>query len=144
MKNFLLRAAFAGVMVVGTLVAWPLGWGVRRWYGVGAAELVRIPGRARSTLRMAAGSFLAFAVGMGTVLADPTAIAVGVPAGLPVVLFFPILGAAFTAASFVYAVRLVGRKEGRRVVRVAYALAVLSFLTLLWQMEVWNLLGWRY
>jgi hypothetical protein len=137
-------AAFAGIMVLGTLAAWPLGWGARRWYGVRGAELVRIPPGARLVLRLAAASFLVFALGMVTVLADPTAIAVEIPVGLPLVLVFPLLGVAFTAAAFLYAVRILGRGEGRATVRVAYSLAVLSFLTLLWQLGTWNLLGWQY
>jgi hypothetical protein len=33
---------------------------------------------------------------------------------------------------------------GRRLTRVLYSSTVLAFITFLWQLSVWNLLGWRF
>jgi len=83
-------------------------------------------------------------VGTLLVLVDPEAIAMEIPPGLSPLRALPFLGAALTVVALVYAVLLLRRKEGRRTVRWAYALTALSFCTFLWQLGVWNLLGWRF
>ncbi len=138
-----LLGIFAAIMIVGTVAAWPLGWSLRRWYGVKGSEMDRIGWFPRWTLRLAALFFLAFLVGLGITLADPMAIAAEVPASLRPTLFLPMVGAAFTVGALVSAIFLVLKERGRKTVRVVYALTTISFVTFLWQLQVWNLLGWE-
>lgn len=137
----LVIAFFWGVMAVGTLVAWPLGWAARKWYGVKGEELERIPRRARMMLWLAAFLFL---VGLVLSATDENFIAVEIPAHVKVLLLLPILGAGLTLLALAYAVRLYRRKEGRPANRFLYSATVISFLLLLWQLDVWNLLGWTF
>jgi hypothetical protein len=137
--------AFALVLLVGTVLAWPLGWVARRWYGVKTEELVRIPARARLALWLTALTFLLFLVDFAAVLGgDPRAIAVAIPTSLRIGLVLPLLGAALTLVCLYCAVVIQQQGFGRRLTRFAYSATVLAFITLLWQLNVWNLLGWRY
>ncbi len=135
---------FAGVMIVGTLVAWPLGWILRKWYRVETGDMERIPTRPRLALWMAALSYVFFALGMAIALSDPSAVAVEISTGLRVTLLFPLVGLLFTLISLWYAIQIRQQGAGRCLGRWAYTLAVLSFCLFTWQLHVWNLLGWRF
>ena len=132
------------ILILGTVAAWPLGWATRRWYGLRLAPEERLPPRARMTLWTAAALFLAFFVGLVIALSDPTVIAVKITAGLRLVLLLPILAALFTAVALFFVFRIFRTGAGRRTTRVLYALTTLSFCVLVWQLHVWNLLGWRF
>jgi hypothetical protein len=105
--------------------------------------MARIPGRARLAIWIAA---LLFAVAVVSIVAMVAGgeIAVEVPSALWVVLLIPILAGVSTLVSLLYAVRIWRKGEGRRTARVLYTLAAVVFCLFLWQMSVWNLLGWNY
>jgi CubicO group peptidase (beta-lactamase class C family) len=132
------------IMILGTLLAWPLGWAARRWYGVRLDPQERIPTWARMVLWLAAALFLAFVVGLVMTLSDPTVIAVKISAGLRLVLLLPIAAAVLTVVALIYSFRNYRRGVGRRTSRFLYALSTLSFAVFVWQLHVWNLLGWRF
>lgn len=136
---------FAVLMMGGTVLAWPMGWAARKWYGVKTGELVRIPARARLALWLTALTFVVFLVLFGGIVGgDPEAIALGIPGSLGIILGLPLLGAALTLVSLYCAVVIQQQGFGRRVTRVLYSGTVLAFIAFLWQLNVWNLLGWRY
>jgi CubicO group peptidase (beta-lactamase class C family) len=137
-------AILAGILAVGTFLAWPLGWAVRRWHGVKLESEGRMPRAARTTLWLAATTFLLFAAGLAITLSDPAIITVEITAGLRFVLLIPLVGALFTsgAAFFAYWSHRTG--AGRKTSRVLYTSSTLFFCVFLWQLHVWNLLGWRF
>ena len=137
-------AFFAGVMMLGTALALPLGWVARKWYGVKTEGLIRLPSRARLSLWIAAKLFLIFLMGMAIVLSNPNIITEEITVGLRIVLLLPPVAAVFTAGSIWFAIRAFQLDQGRRISRFVYSTAVLSFCTFLWQLHVWNLLGWRF
>ena len=132
------------LLVLGTLLAWPLGWALRRWYGVRLSPDRRIPTRARLALWLAAFSFLAFAVGLLLALSDPTVIAVRITPGLRIVLLLPIVGTALTVSAAFFAVENHRKTAGRRTGRIFYTAATVFLFVMVWQLHVWNLLGWRF
>ncbi len=132
------------VFILGTLLAWPLGWAMRRWYGVRLEAEERISTRARLTLWLAAAFYLAFAVGMVVVLSDPTVIAVRITAGLRVVLLLPFVAGALSVVALFFSFGNYFTGAGRRTSRAFYTLSALFFCGLIWQLHVWNLLGWRF
>ena len=134
----------AGILILGTVVAWPLGWATRRWYGIRLEEGARIPSRARLALWLAAALYFLFFVGLMIALSDPTVIAVKITAGLRFVLLLPIAGALFTGAALFFAVRNHRTGAGRRTSRLLYSLSTVFFCVFVWQLHVWNLLGWRF
>ena len=137
--------AFCLLMITGTVAAGPLGWLARRWYGVDEEALERIPGKARLALWVTASVLLAFAVGFGLVMAeDPSAVAVAMPRSIEILLGLPVLGVLLTLVCVYCAVVIQQQGFGRRLARFAYSATVLSFVLFLWQLNVWNLLGWRF
>lgn len=146
-ENIFVHAAvlvFTLVMMGGTVAAWPLGWLARRWYGVRKEDLVRIPTKARLVLWLTSAVFLVFLVGMGVVVgSDPEAIAVAIPPALRALLALPLVGIGLTLVCVYCAVVIQQQGFGRRLGRVAYSATVLAFVLFLWQLGVWNLLGWR-
>jgi hypothetical protein len=49
-----------------------------------------------------------------------------------------------TFASVFFAARAWRKGEGRLGVRLAYTMATVSFCLLVWKLNTWNLLGWKY
>lgn len=136
---------FVVAMVGGTVAAWPLGWLARRWYGLKTDEVERIPARARLALRVTAGVFFVFLVGFGVIMAaDPQGIAVAVPLALKLLLLLPVAGIPLTLWCLYLALALQQKQLGRKLVRMAYSTTVLAFMVFLWQLDVWNVLGWRF
>ena len=131
------------VTIVVTLLSPVIGWGSRRWYGVHAEDLSRLPVHARRSLWLAAAMF---GVGVSSifVILQTGSLSREVPWSLGLALLIPILAVVPTLGSAVFAVRMWGRGEGRPAVRVLYSVAVVSFTLILWQLSVWNLLGWKY
>jgi len=132
------------IFVLGTLLAWPVGWAMRRWYGVHLEAEERISTRARLTLWLAAAFYLAFAVGMVVVLSDPAAIAVRITPGMRFVLLLPFVAGALSVAALFFSFGNYRTGAGRRTSRAFYTLSALFFCGLIWQLHVWNLLGWRF
>lgn len=137
--------AFAVLMMAGTVVAWPLGWLARKWYRVPKGDLPAVPTRARWALWITAAVHLVFLVGFGTLMAaDPQGIAVEVPGTLKVLLALPVVGGILSLVCLYCAVVIQQQGFGRRLSRLAYSATVLAFFAFLWQLSVWNLLGWRF
>ena len=87
---------------------------------------------------------LAFVIGLMVCLARPDIIAEEITLGLRITLLIPLLAAVFTAASLWFALQAFRQGQGRRISRVLYSLAALSFSVFIWQLHIWNLLGWRF
>ncbi|MBT8397966.1 MAG: beta-lactamase family protein, partial [Gemmatimonadetes bacterium] len=120
-----------------------LGWIIRKWHKVPSHELVRIPGGARATLWFTALLFVVAAFLIGPNL-TPSKLSVEVPGLLGMGFLFPILAGLMTLGAAVYAGRIWAKRQGRFTVRVFYSVAVLAYILFLWQLYVWNFLGWNY
>jgi hypothetical protein len=134
--------AFACIMIGGAVLAWPLGWLARRWYGVKREDLVMLPPRARLALRLTALLFVVYAAAFA--LSGPDLIFLRVGAVMKAVLLMPWLGVAMTLVCVYCAVVIQQQRFGRSLARIAYSTTVLAFVVLLWQINVWNLMGWRF
>jgi len=135
---------FAVTMMVGTVLSWPFGFCLRRWYKVEKATLIRMPAYRRLALFVAAVLFLVFVLGFARVMSDPNQIAIAVPGTLVVLLALPIVAGLITLVAAYFTFKLWQQKEGRPLGRIVYSAAVISFFLFVWQLHVWNLLGWRF
>ena len=135
---------FAMTMIVGTVLSWPLGWALRRWYAVDKMTLQRMPANKRAVLVTAALLNLVFLLGMAVVLSDPNQIAIAIPNSLSVLLALPIVAGLLTLVAAYFAFHLWRTGDGRRTGRILYSAAVISFCLFVWQLHVWNLLGWHF
>jgi CubicO group peptidase (beta-lactamase class C family) len=140
----LILLTIVGVMIVATLLALPLGWVARKWYGVKGDDLSRLPSKTRLSLWAAAALYLTFFVSLLACLARPEIITEEITLGLRVTLLIPFVAAIFTAASVWFALQAFRQGQGRRISRGLYSLAALSFCVFIWQLHIWNLLGWRF
>jgi CubicO group peptidase (beta-lactamase class C family) len=143
MLHYVLFGIF-GVLMMGTVLALPWGWAARKWYGVDPESLDRLPRRARLSLWWAGVFYLAFTIGLMISLSQPSAIAEEITLGLKLTLLIPFVGALFTLASVWFAMGALAKGQGRVLSRILYSGTTLSFCLFLWQLHVWNLLGWRF
>jgi CubicO group peptidase (beta-lactamase class C family) len=126
-----------------TLLAPLFGWVVRRWYKVPARDLRRIPARARLSIRLAGTLFAGFLL-LLLVTGFTGAPHIEQPAMFGFTFLLPILAIVPTVASAWFAIGFWVKGKGRPAVRVFYSLAVVAFCLFIWQLNVWNLLGWNY
>lgn len=137
----LLIVSLATIMIA--LISPLIGWLNRRWYGLAPERLARIPRAARLTLWWAAALFAIGGIAIQWILNNPP-IVVEVSPALGVALLLPVLAALPTLASVAFAIRIWRKREGRPTVRTLYSAASIVLCLLLWQLNVWNLLGWKY
>ena len=132
-----------GTVLILTFLAPILGWASRHWYGVSAWQLDRISFRARFTLWSAAALLL---IGSGATLGlmDGADLTTEGPSAFGIALLLLVLAILPTLGSVVLMIQLWRRGEGRRTVRVLYSLATITLCMFIWQMNVWNMLGWKY
>lgn len=135
---------FVVSMMVGTVLSWPVGLALRRWYKVDATKLERMPAKHRLVLLTAASLFLVFVLGFSAIMTDPNQIAIAIPGSVRVLLFFPIVAGLLTIVGAYCAVLIWWKGFGRLMGRMMYSAAVVSFVLFIWQLHVWNLLGWRF
>lgn len=126
-----------------TLLSPFLGWAIRKWHRIPKDTLNRIPGPARLTLWLAA--FL-FVLGLG--LAAPQLVTGKIATEVAPILGFafllPILASVLTLGTVFFSLRSWIKSQGRLTVRVLYSVASISLCLFVWQLSVWNLLGWHY
>lgn len=137
-------AAFAG-----TVVAWPIGWVVRKWFGVpdpGKADEVRsarLSREARLALWAMAATLLAFVIGLVAAIADPTDIAFGDLGAIKRTLALPFIALLPGALAAWEAWKIWRSKTGTPTGRVLYTVVIVVAAAFYWQLSMWNLLGWR-
>jgi CubicO group peptidase (beta-lactamase class C family) len=101
----------------------------------------RLPWLARAVVWLGSLVFVVFFAGLALSGSDPNEIVFGVTPRLRQLLLLPIVGAALAAASLLCAVWIWGQRRGGALARLGYTLVVVAFLTVLWQLAVWRLLG---
>ncbi len=135
-------SVFAAVLFLATVVFWPVAALVRRWYGVTLESETRLPFPARMLTWSTCLLFIVFAIGLTISLSSPEGI-YGVME-LKVLLVLPVLAAVLTLGALVYTVVIWRSGKGRTWGRVYYTVITLMCLAVLWQLNYWNLLGFRY
>jgi len=137
-------AIVAAILILATAVFLPAAALVRLRYGVRLDPKSRVPFAARVLAWSACLLFVVFAVGFAFVMKNPTEIAYGIPSGLKVLLVLPVLAAVLTLGEMVYTVIIWRSRKGRTWGRVCYTVISLTCIVVLWQLNYWNLLGFRY
>jgi CubicO group peptidase (beta-lactamase class C family) len=136
-------AALACAAFLATILAWPLGWAVRRWFGVEYDPSVRISRSARLALWGAATLLLAMIVGVAIDLRDPTDLVFGELGTIKALLVLPLIALIPAAMALVAAVRIWRRGTGTRAGHIAYTLSAVLVVVFYWQLAAWNLLGFK-
>ena len=137
-------AIVAVILFLATAVFLPVAALVRLRYGVKLDPKSRVPLAARVLAWSTCLLFVVFVVGLAFVIKNPTEIAYGIPSGLKVLLVLPVLAAVLTLGSLVYTVIIWRSRRGRAWQRICYTVITLMCVAVLWQLNYWNLLGFRY
>ena len=137
-------AIVATILFLATVVFLPAAALVRRRYGVRLDPKSRVPLVACISAWSACLLFVVFAVGLSFVMKNPTEIVYGIPLGLKVLLVLPVLAAVLTLGEIVYTVIIWRSRKGRTCGRICYTVITLTCIVVLWQLNYWNLLGFRY
>lgn len=127
-----------------TLIGWPLGYLMRRWYKAPKEEQNLLPFTARLLGWLACLSIVAFVLGTALVMQQPEDLVFGIPVSMKVVLTFPLAGLLLTAGVLIYTIVVWNKRQGRLIGRLYYTLVLLALLASLWQLYHWNLLGYNY
>jgi hypothetical protein len=141
--HLILLASALGLFSLVALV-WPAAGLVRRRYGAAPAAENRLPLPARLLCWTTSLLFLGFVAGLAATLADPLELVFGLPPALEALLWLPIVGGVLAVVSLLYGLLIWKRGRGRFLARCAYSLVVVAFFVFLWQLSVWNLLGFKY
>jgi CubicO group peptidase (beta-lactamase class C family) len=136
-------AALACAALLATILAWPLGWAVRQWFGVEYDPSARIPRSARLALWAAAVLLLAMVAGVAIDASDPTDLVFGELGTIKALLVLPLVALIPAAMALVATVGIWRRGRGTRSGRVAYTLSAVLVVVFYWQLAVWNLLGFK-
>lgn len=134
-------AVIAGVFFLGTVLAWPLGWAIRKWFAVEGAP--RIPKSARLALWATAALLLAMVMGLAMAVGDPEDLVFGELGKIRAVLMLPILALIPAIVALVATVRIWRFKLGTATGRLLYTISALLIVPFYWQLTVWNLLGFK-
>ncbi|MHA2315530.1 MAG: serine hydrolase domain-containing protein [Candidatus Hermodarchaeia archaeon] len=134
----------AVILFLITVVFWPVAALIRRKCGVTLDPKMCVPFLARMVIWITCVLFVVFGIGLAIVLSNPTDIVYGVPLGLKVLLVLPILAAVLTLGALVYTAIIWRSGKGRTWRRIYYTVITLMCIAVLWQLNHWNLLGFRY
>ena len=124
-----------------TLLAWPGGWVVRKWFRVQETSVASIPRLARLALWAGSAVLLAVVVGLVVVMSNPNDVAFGELGSIKVVLALPLIALIPMAFALFATVKIWWGKLGTMTGRICYALTVVLAMVFYWQLAVWNLLG---
>ncbi len=130
-------------LLAATVLAWPGGWAVRKWFRVHDPSARRISRSARLALWATAALLVATLAGLVALMTDPTDAAFGELGAIKRLLVLPLLALLPFALSLLATTRIWRRREGSRTGRVLYTATVVMAAVFFWQTIVWNVLGFR-
>lgn len=132
------------IIFIITLVLWPAVYLIRKKYTLNSGEPGTLPALNKWTGWLSSLMVIVFFTGITSGLSTPWEIIYGVPAIVRTVLVIPLILCVFLVAIIYLASRLKsGNKYNLSGKLHFYALA-LALILLLWQLNHWNLLGFKY
>ena len=127
-----------------TIISWPFAALIRRQHNVKLNRRTRIPRLAYLITWSACLLFIVVAAFLAVGLGDPNAIVFGIPIWVKVVLVLSMFSTLMTTGAFIYTVVIWKSGKGSIWGRVYYSAVMLALSVTIWQLNHWNLLGFRY
>ncbi len=134
----------AAIVFLAAFILWPLAAIVRNHYRAYLPPEARLPVGSKLVAWIAATLFLSFLVSFSVLMMDPEEIVFGIPPGLSVSLWLPLIASVFVLGSLIYTAVIWKNRRGRFVGRLFYTLLTLGFVVFLVQLNYWNVLGFRF
>ncbi|HSV76889.1 MAG TPA: serine hydrolase domain-containing protein [Bacteroidales bacterium] len=145
--NLELHRILAGTLIVilfYILIVWPWMYFVRKKYVRADRSPITLPFLSKLFAWLTAACFLLFAALMALSLPEGNELVFGVPRGVEIALFFPILAIPFTIAMIWRSILLIDHRKTRIRSRMFYWISTVVFILVIFQLHFWNLLGWNY
>lgn len=127
-----------------TIVFWPVAYLIKRNYTLNAGEPVSLPAVNKWTGWLASILVLVFFTGFAGGLSKPWEIMYGVPYVIKIMLIIPLILCALLVVMIYQAYKLTLRKEFNFFGKIHFYALIISLVLLLWQLNHWNLLGFKY
>jgi hypothetical protein len=137
-------ALSAVLLFFATTISWPFAAFIRWRCKVKLHPRTRIPRWAYLFAWSAGFLFIAMAGFLAIGLSAPNAVAFGIPMWMRVNLMLSILAAVLVAVSLVYTVVIWRSSKGSIWGRIFYTVVTLALISATWQLNHWNLIGFRY
>lgn len=136
----------AGGAFLLTLIYWPLAFGIRRKYRPGMATKSPISFSKKATAWCNALLIISFFVWISVLMSSGgvEVIGYGITASLKAAFALPLFSLVLTVAMGYYTFKLWQQKESGIWSRVWYSLLFVFSVTMLWQLNYWNMLGFQF
>lgn len=132
------------LLVLSTLVAWPIV-AYHRWHwDVAPSHAQQLPMPAKITGWLASLNFVIFFLGIAFALSEPFEIVYGLPTAVKSLLILPIAGLVLTIGVVYFTFRIWLKREGRINGRIYYTLLAFGLIAILWVLNNWNWIGFKY
>jgi CubicO group peptidase (beta-lactamase class C family) len=136
--------AFYLVMVLLTIIHWPLSYINRKEYIPKNRSLNLLPMRPKLAVWMASFLTMAFFVGLAWVFKNPVEIVYGIPGLLKGILIIPIAVAALLIYVLFYLPGIISGKTYKRSGKIHLLMVTISLMLFIWQCHYWNMLGYHF
>ena len=139
--------AVLGVSFLITITAiffWPTAAFLRSHYGVSLSRERRVPALGRWAAWLGSLALVGFTLGLSLALSDPMQIVYGLSPSTQSLFWLPLLAALLTAVALLGAAQAWRHKRSSFLGRVAFTMVVLAMGLFIWQLRVWNLVGFNY
>lgn len=134
------------LIIITAIFFWPTAAFLRWHYGVAnsLSSERRVPALGRWAAWLGSLALVGFTLGLSNALSDPMQVVYGLSPSAQSLFWLPLLAALLTAVALVGSLQAWRRKRSSFMGRVAFTMLVLAMGLFIWQLDVWNLLGFNY
>lgn len=141
--HILILAIYMTVFIF-TFVYWPVVYLIRRKYTLNAGEGKTLPAGNKWLGWLTSFMILFFFIGFMSSLSKPWEILYGVPPAIKMMLIIPVILCVLLLVLIYQIYKLTIRKEYDLSGKIHFYILTFALLLLLWQLNHWNLLGFKY
>ena len=134
------------LITITAIFFWPTAAFLRWHYGVAdsLSRERRVPALGRWAAWLGSLALVGFTLGLSIALSDPMQVVYGLSPSTQSLFWLPLVAALLTAVALVGSLQAWRRQRASFVGRVAFTTVVLAMGLFLWQLDVWNLVGFNY
>jgi hypothetical protein len=141
--HILVLAIYLTVFLL-TFVYWPAVFIIRRKYTLNTVERKNLPAVNKWLGWLISFLVLFFFIGLMGSLSNPYEIFYGVPSAIKIMMVIPVILCVLLLASIYQAYKLTIRKGYNLSGKIHFYILTIALLLLLWQLNHWNLLGFKF
>lgn len=132
------------VVMLYILIVWPWIYFIRRNYEKSPRTPHPLPVFTKLVAWLTSFFFAIFLVMIIQATSGGTDIVFGIPSSMRIALFFPLAAIPMILLMIYSSIYIWKTPKIRKISKLFYTIATLSFILTIWQLHYWNLLGWQY